>query len=631
MYKQQGCSHPNFPLFHLSSFVQWLRWKTCPADTKLKLSFYGLIIIIFVFFFTIQPVHAVTGNWDHINAPTPTTEHAYYDWFRFGSKESAANDYCSQPGKEYRIKSLSLTRTHESFESWWVVCELKHVNEDGTIEWIGWGGGSIRQEDPCYRQWNDVPICCPYGTEYNPIIRKCEASCPEGTLFDETMSRCYIPLTKQCSGNPIKTLTGEKLQIETDYLSNNSLMTLRRTYANVVNLNRHDVFWLQPNPGLSIMNKVFRYVPFKTTEEWLNSFPYLVNNPTHIPDITPEFSFDENWRWSFEHSLIVYRDVLPTKVVAVRGDGTEVLFTNGRSNYLPDAQLDQLVGDPNGYAWKFVLGHQVEYYNDQKKIQRIAKPSSQEALDFIYDTNGRLAQIIDSQSRVIGFTYNTSGKVSTANLPDGSSISYDYDAGGNLETVTYPMDGTPAVRRYHYENSFFPHALTGITDENGHRVSSWVYDSKGRAIISEHAGGADRVELNYARLNVKRYPKVTVTNPLEKDTVYYFKDYGDIRQVTKVSGMSSIHCTAANRNYSYDTNGYLISKTDWNSNVTSYIRDAQGRELSRTEAVGTPEARTITTTWDTVINKPLIITEPERVTEFAYDSNGRLLSQQQHE
>ncbi|MEW8057605.1 MAG: RHS repeat domain-containing protein, partial [Candidatus Thiodiazotropha sp.] len=81
--------------------------------------------------------------------------------------------------------------------------------------------------------------------------------------------------------------------------------------------------------------------------------------------------------------------------------------------------------------------------------------------------------------------------------------------------------------------------------------------------------------------------------------------------------------------YTYDTNGFVASKTDWEGNITTYTRDAQGRELSRTEASGTPNARTVTTTWDTSLNKPLVITEPDRITEYTYDANGRRLSANQ--
>jgi YD repeat-containing protein len=101
----------------------------------------------------------------------------------------------------------------------------------------------------------------------------------------------------------------------------------------------------------------------------------------------------------------------------------------------------------------------------------------------------------------------------------------------------------------------------------------------------------------------------------------------------KVDHVEGDRCTTCSggdiQAYTYDSNGFIASKTDWNGNTMTYTRDDQGRELSRTEAPGTPQARTVTTTWDTTLNKPLVITEPERVTEYTYDAEGRLLNRQQ--
>jgi YD repeat-containing protein len=78
----------------------------------------------------------------------------------------------------------------------------------------------------------------------------------------------------------------------------------------------------------------------------------------------------------------------------------------------------------------------------------------------------------------------------------------------------------------------------------------------------------------------------------------------------------------------YDANGYLTSYTNWNGVTTTYTRNAAGQELSRTEAAGTAEARTITTEWHTDFPSPIRITEPHRITEYLYDARGRLLTQQ---
>jgi len=77
----------------------------------------------------------------------------------------------------------------------------------------------------------------------------------------------------------------------------------------------------------------------------------------------------------------------------------------------------------------------------------------------------------------------------------------------------------------------------------------------------------------------------------------------------------------------YDTSGFLASKTDWQGNTTTYIRNAKGQELSRTEAAGTPDERTIITQWHATFNLPTKVTEPGRETTYDYDANGNLLSQ----
>jgi len=74
-------------------------------------------------------------------------------------------------------------------------------------------------------------------------------------------------------------------------------------------------------------------------------------------------------------------------------------------------------------------------------------------------------------------------------------------------------------------------------------------------------------------------------------------------------------------------NGNVASRTDWNGNLTTYQYDlARNLETSRTEAAGTPQARTITTAWHPTFRLPATITEPGRETTMSYDPAGNLLS-----
>ncbi|MCP4127869.1 MAG: RHS repeat protein, partial [Gammaproteobacteria bacterium] len=118
----------------------------------------------------------------------------------------------------------------------------------------------------------------------------------------------------------------------------------------------------------------------------------------------------------------------------------------------------------------------------------------------------------------------------------------------------------------------------------------------------------------------------TVTNPLGKQTTYHFTVIHGVKKVTQVEGHPTASCEGAYKAYTYDTNGFLTSKTDWNGNVTRYTRDTRGLALTKTEAAGTPQERTTTTEWHSDYRLPLVITQPGKTTEYTYDAQGRQLT-----
>jgi YD repeat-containing protein len=83
---------------------------------------------------------------------------------------------------------------------------------------------------------------------------------------------------------------------------------------------------------------------------------------------------------------------------------------------------------------------------------------------------------------------------------------------------------------------------------------------------------------------------------------------------------------AANQQYQFDSRAFIRSQTDWNGNVTEYVRDSKGRELMRREAVDTAEEREVHTEWHVDFNLPSLLTEPGRETHFNYDGSGNLKS-----
>lgn len=165
-------------------------------------------------------------------------------------------------------------------------------------------------------------------------------------------------------------------------------------------------------------------------------------------------------------------------------------------------------------------------------------------------------------------------------------------------------------------------ALTGITDERRVRYATWQYDDQGRAVSSEHAGGTDRNTLTF-----NADGSTTVTNPLGKQTTYHFTYLAGARRVDTVEGHATASCQGANKGYTYTDEGWVASKTDWKGNTTTYTYNAKGQEIARTEAAGTPQARTITTEWHPSLPVKTKITEPGRETLYTYDANGNVTKQ----
>jgi YD repeat-containing protein len=86
---------------------------------------------------------------------------------------------------------------------------------------------------------------------------------------------------------------------------------------------------------------------------------------------------------------------------------------------------------------------------------------------------------------------------------------------------------------------------------------------------------------------VETDPRTTGTNPLGKQTTYHFTTLHGVGKVKQVEGHPSTNCAVANKEYTYDADGFFASKTDWQGNITSYTRNAKGQKFTRTEVVGT--------------------------------------------
>jgi RHS repeat-associated protein len=249
------------------------------------------------------------------------------------------------------------------------------------------------------------------------------------------------------------------------------------------------------------------------------------------------------------------------------------------------------------------------------------------AQSFTYNASNQLTSVTDSYNRTLTFTYNSDGTLASLLTPDGTTITYGYTAsagGQNLTSVTYPTSPAATVT-YSYGNSTLYNALTQVTDENGNNYLSWTYDAYGRALTSQIGNGGD------ARITTFSYDdtndKTTVTNPLGVADTYSLSWIDNIPKITSISRAATSTTAAASESFTYDGNGYMASKTDWNGDETTYTNDSHGDPTQIVEASGSPVARTTTIAYDpTWVHLPDSITTPGLTTSFTYDGSGDVLT-----
>lgn len=241
-------------------------------------------------------------------------------------------------------------------------------------------------------------------------------------------------------------------------------------------------------------------------------------------------------------------------------------------------------------------------------------------ITYNYGATGQLVSVSNTFGQAIFFEYNSSGYLASVTVPGQQIIQYWY-YGGRLTEVIYP---NATKRSFVYENSSYPHALTGILDEAEQRWATFSYDGVGRAISTELAGGVNHYQVSYPGTIGA---VATITDPLGTTRTFnYSLNLGKlaVTGADKPDGLGQPD--AASRTQT--ALGLIDSETDFRGNTRSYQWDTTRRlPTATTEAAGKPEERTTVTTWHPQWRLPVMVTEPGRTTSYTYDSAGNRLTQ----
>ena len=218
------------------------------------------------------------------------------------------------------------------------------------------------------------------------------------------------------------------------------------------------------------------------------------------------------------------------------------------------------------------------------------------ATRYRYDAVGRLLETRPMNTNATGVTYADDGSwMRTARGPFGKTVHLDglgrpmgtEDNEGVRTTVGYDALGRRVYQSYPHHD---------LADDIG---DTFTYDGLGRVTQVAHADGTS-AQTRYSAGWVYRTDERGLSSQqgfesfgspderrlrqsidaLWSTTNYYYDARGSVVAIDAPDEM-------ADRSFTYDDHGYLVSETNPESGTVVYERDAVGQETSRTDALGT--------------------------------------------
>lgn len=248
------------------------------------------------------------------------------------------------------------------------------------------------------------------------------------------------------------------------------------------------------------------------------------------------------------------------------------------------------------------------YYDSDHNLEEIVDQEF-ESIYFFYDGQMRLEELVDKRGNSTFFTYNNQHQILTATDAEGNTTTHTYDAAGNLETRE---DGEGRITTFGYDQWDQVNAIT----HNDAKSESFTNNARGDRLNATDPEG----RTVHTTWNKRRQPLTTI-----------------YAQGTALEATFSS---------SYNDAGQLMAVTDGEGNVTSYTHNASGNPLTVTMPPLPAGGNTVTTEYnsrdlaETVQNSLLhtssfeydaakrveTSSDPlERITGYLYDATGRIL------
>jgi YD repeat-containing protein len=497
-------------------------------------------------------------------------------------------------------------------------------------------GGSASWTFACPSGTSDAgggQCSCPSGQTWSQTLRSCQR-CPAGQLWNEALGSCRPQIVEDHTQNPPPGQCGE----------GNPIYPARGNKRETVDLSV-GIGWL------------------RTALTYDNSGALPTTTMVEGEALKPQPAFGDYWFGTLHRRLVI--DDGQRAARASRGDGRVVSFSgNGAGVFSPQPEVnDRLLSVAGGYRFIDAAAQSIESYDSSGALTRIDRAGGQ-GLTFAYSSAatppaiapgpGYLLSVTDTFGRSVGFAYNAIGLVNQITDASGLGVAVLY-SNDNLVEIQWQDS---ARRHFLYENAALRWALTGVVDERNLRKSTFGYDSQGRAISTEHAGGVNKYSVTYASP-----PAVVVTDTFDAGANVFRRTrswqvpsapvLSTPRGTTVNLGVSLVAnqpltvsrsqpagsgCAASTSSMTYDATGNVAIEDDFNGNRQCRAHDlARNLTTVRVQGLAVTQAcpavtatgatlptgsRKLTTQWHPDWRLETKVAEPGRITTYVYNGQS---------
>jgi RHS repeat-associated protein len=305
----------------------------------------------------------------------------------------------------------------------------------------------------------------------------------------------------------------------------------------------------------------------------------------------------KGWGFNYGRRLIPVRSVDGTEDLVYRlSNGHEIKLIEAGDSYLPLSDITLgFVIKKSGTGWRMVeKSGMASEYNSSGKMTSIVN-SIGDSTKFEYNAAGCLSKVTNASGNSLDIVLDAKGKIDTIADNFGRFVAYTHDSRGNLTDVNW-WDGSHKEYTYNQDD-----LLTSYTNRRGQVVSEIKYYADEK--VEYYTNKGDTLFFTYdsidteTRLTTKR-DKGDSTG---RSWTYEVNSYGvrvkDINPMghtvtrdpsfeTQTKRMNWIDRGNGRVNYSYDSRGNMLTRTDEKGYTKTWTYTSDNRVESYTSAMG---------------------------------------------